>query len=118
MGGTKYEGGTEGPTVASAGSGAPPLALDVRRVVGSGDCHHFHWRCGGCGVFVSVQQNNNNTLDTKPSCKIVQDSTKSTHDMIVLKNSTKIQTMKTYQEKTHRKLQMPKLKIPTPTERN
>ena len=86
----KDEGGVEVPTVVGTVSGAPPLGLEVRRLEGSGGCHNFHQCCGGRGVFVSVQKNNNNTLDTKPNCKIVQDSTKSTHDIIVLENSTKI----------------------------
>ena len=83
------EGGIEGPTVAVAGSGAPPLDLGVRRVARSGGFHHFHWRCLGRGVFLLVQQNNNNTLHTNLSCKVLEDSTNNTYNMIVLQNTTK-----------------------------
>ena len=70
--------------VEGAGLVAPPLALDVRRVAGSGGCHHFHPCCGGCVVFVPVHQNNNNTLHTNPNCEIVQDGTKSIYNIIIL----------------------------------
>ena len=61
------------------GTGLVALSLDlvVWRVAGSGGCRHFHRRCGGHRVFVSVQQNNDNTLHTNPNCKIVQYSTES-----------------------------------------
>ena len=67
--------------------GAPPLALKMRRVAGSSECHHFHRRCGGHRVFFSVQKENKNTLYTDLNCKIVQDSTKITYDVTVLQNT-------------------------------
>ena len=36
------KGGTERPTVVGARLGDPPLSLELQRVMGSGDCHHFH----------------------------------------------------------------------------
>ena len=38
-------GGMEGPTLAGAGTGAPPLALERRRAVGSGGWQQFFWCC-------------------------------------------------------------------------
>ena len=70
-------------------SGAPPLAIAVQRVAGIGGCHHFHWRCRGCGGIVSVQKNNHNILHTNMNCKILQDSKKSAYNIIVLQNTTK-----------------------------
>ena len=45
---------------------------------------------GGSGVFVSVQQNNNNTRHTNPNCKIVQYGKNIMYYMMVLQNSTKV----------------------------
>ena len=59
--------GMEGPTLAGAGLGAPLLSLEVRQAVGSGDYHQFHQCYRGRGVFVSVKQNNHNTLHTNPN---------------------------------------------------
>ena len=77
-------GGMEGPMVLGNGSGAPALPFEVRQVSGSGVYHHFHWCCRGSGVFVSVQKNNPHTLYTNQNCKVVQDSTKISHDIIIL----------------------------------
>ena len=93
------EGRTKVATVAGVILGAAPLALEVRQVTGSGGCHHFRRRCGGHLVSVSVQNNNNNGLHTNLNCKIVQYRTKSRHNMIVLKNITKV----TYNENVPRK---------------
>ena len=80
-----WDGGSmEGPSVAGAGLGVLPLALDVRLAAGRGSCHHFHWCCRGHGLFVSVQKKIHNTLHTNPNHNIVQDSTKSTYNIIVL----------------------------------
>ena len=76
--------GMEVLEVAGTRSGAPKLTLEVLRAIRSGGCHHFHRCCRGCGVFVSVQQNNHNTLYTNPNCNILQDSTNSTNNIIVL----------------------------------
>ena len=62
-------------TVSDSVLGAPPFYLEVRWVTGSGGCHHFHRIFRGGGVFVSVQQNNNNALRTNPKCNIVKDIT-------------------------------------------
>ena len=59
----------ERPTVAIARLGSPLLDLEVRRVAGSGVCHHFHRCCMGSGLFLSVQKNNNITLHTNPNCE-------------------------------------------------
>ena len=40
----RNKGRTKGVTVADTGSGAAPLALEVRQEAESGICHHFHWR--------------------------------------------------------------------------
>ena len=40
-------GGMEGPMLAGTGTGAPPLALEGRQVVGSGGWHQFHRCCKG-----------------------------------------------------------------------
>ena len=39
--------GMEGPTLAGAGTGVPPLALEGRRDVGSGGWNQFCWLCKG-----------------------------------------------------------------------
>ena len=96
---SRDKGKTKGAAVVGARSGAAPLDLEVRRVVGSSCCHQFHWRSGGRRVFVSVQQNNNNALHTNPNCKIVQDITHSMYDMIVLQHTAKV----TYNENVSRK---------------
>ena len=75
------------------------LALEMRQVAGSVGCHHFHRRSGGQYVFVLVEQYNNNTLHTNLKCKIVQDSTKSNYNTILLQNTTKV----TYNETLQRK---------------
>ena len=72
-------------TVAVDVSVSPPLSLEVLRAAGSGGCHQFHWCCWGCRVFVSVKQINHNMLHTN----IVQDSTKSIYNTIVIWNPTK-----------------------------
>ena len=84
--------GIEGPNVAVAGLVAPPLALKVRKVAGSGGCHQLHRQFGGSGVFLSVGENINNMLHTNPNFKIVQDSTNSMYDIIVLQNNTNCRT--------------------------
>ena len=67
-------GGMERLTIEGDGLGAPPLDLEVRQTEGSGGCHNFHWCSRGCGVLVSDQKSNHNTLHKNPSCNIVQDS--------------------------------------------
>ena len=76
--------------------GALPLALDVWRLVGSGFCHRFFQCYGGHEVFVSVHQNNNKKLYTNTNCKIVNDHTNSTHDMITLKIIPKVHKLIKY----------------------
>ena len=56
--------GWDGPTLAGAGTGAPPLALEGRRAVGSVGCRQLLRLYKGRGVFVSEQQNNTNRLQT------------------------------------------------------
>ena len=51
-----------GSATIGAGTGAPPLALEGRRAVGSGVCRQLLRRREGRGVFVSEQQNNTNIL--------------------------------------------------------
>ena len=82
------QGGMEGPTLPGNRSGAPPLSIEVRRVEVSGGCHQFYRCCRGRGLFLSVQQNNHNTLHTNPNCFLVQDSTKSAYDKILLWTTT------------------------------
>ena len=67
-----------------------PLDLEVWWATISGCYHHFHWRFRGRRVFVSVNQNNNNTLHTNPNFKIVQDGKNIMYAMILLKNKTKV----------------------------
>ena len=62
-----YKGGMEGPKVAGAILGVPPLALEVQIVEGNIGCHHFHMCWGGSGVFVSVHKTDNNTMHTNPN---------------------------------------------------
>ena len=40
-------GGMEGLTLAGAGTGALPLALEGQRAMGSGGWHQLHWCCKG-----------------------------------------------------------------------
>ena len=53
------EGGMVEPMLGGAGSGTAPLYIEVLWVTGSGSCHHFHWRCRGQGVFMSLQEQKN-----------------------------------------------------------
>ena len=78
-------GSMEVSPVTAYGLGKPPLVFEVRRVMGSGVWHNFHWCCRGRKLFVSVQQNNNNTLHTNLNCKIEQDITNIVYNVIVLK---------------------------------
>ena len=88
--GKKEKDGTEGTAVEGSRLGSVlPSDLEVRRLEGSGGCHHFHWNCRGKGVFVLVQKNNNITLHTNLSFKIVNYSIKSAYGMMLLKNTTK-----------------------------
>ena len=82
-------GSMEVSPVTAYGLGNPPLVFEVRRVMGSGVWHNFHWCCRGRKLFVSVQQNNNNTLHTNLNCKIEQDITYIVYNVIVLKKSMK-----------------------------
>ena len=45
--GTLVGRGWDGPTVACAVTGAPPLALEGQRAVGSGGWHQLRWCCKG-----------------------------------------------------------------------
>ena len=81
-----------------------PLAHEVEREAGSGDCHHFRQRCRGCRVFVSVRPDNSNMLHTNLNCMIVQDSTKSTYDMNILQDTTKSAYDVDVPRKTRKKL--------------
>ena len=82
---TRQDGGEmQGQMLEGAGSGTPPLAIDVWREAGSVGCHQFYRCCRGGRVFVSVQKNNYNTLHTTPNFNILNDSTKSTYNTIVL----------------------------------
>ena len=45
MGRWWYGGGMEGPTLAGTGTGAPPLALKGRHMVGIGGLHQLCWCC-------------------------------------------------------------------------
>ena len=76
--------GMKGATVADAALVAEPLDFEVRRVSGSGCCHHFHRCCGGRGVFVLVQPDDNNMLHKNPNCKIVQCSTNNMYNRIII----------------------------------
>ena len=58
----------EGPALSDNVLGAPPLALEVRRVAGSDSCQKFHQCCRGRRVFVPVQQDNHNMLHTNLDC--------------------------------------------------
>ena len=49
MGRWWYGGGMEGPALAGAGTGASPLDIEGRRVVGSGSWHQVRWCCKGVG---------------------------------------------------------------------
>ena len=80
--------GMEVPKVEGDRLGAPPLALEVRRVTVIDACHHFHQSCGESGLFVLVQQNNNNTLHTNTECNILQYGTNSTYNIAAIKNTT------------------------------
>ena len=56
-----------GLRVAGDKSGFPLLDIEVRQVAVSGGCHQFHRCYRGCGVFMSVQKSNHNTLHTNPN---------------------------------------------------
>ena len=45
--GTLVGRGWDGPTLAGAGTGAPPLDLEGQRAAGSGGCHQLRWYCKG-----------------------------------------------------------------------
>ena len=82
---TRWDGGgMEVPVLEGARLGVLTLDIDVRRAEQSGGCHQFHRCCRGRGVFVSVHQNNHNTLHKNPNYNIVQNSTKSTYDTILI----------------------------------
>ena len=53
-----------GSATIGAGTGAPPLALEGRRAVGSGVCRQLLRSCERRGVFVSEQNNNTNRMQT------------------------------------------------------
>ena len=105
----------EVPLLSGAGSVARSLDLEVRWVSGSGSCHQFHRCCRGGRVFVSVQP------------KIIIHSTQILAAIYynVVQRVQMIQLycellqtvwkMKTYQERTYRKIITPKLNILIPT---
>ena len=108
-------GGVEGPEVAGSGLGAPSFDIELPRATGSGDCHHFYRCYRGEKVFVSVKQNNHNTLNTNQNCNTVQDSTSSTYNIIVIRGTKKHTNNKNFPRKKSHKLLTSKLKIPTST---
>ena len=63
---------------------APPLSLEVRQVVGSGSCHNFNRCYDGSALFVSVKKKYNNRLHTNKNCRVVQNSTNSAHNIILI----------------------------------
>ena len=106
------------PNLSGSVSVVTPLDLRFQWVSGSGVFHQFHWCCRGWRVFVLVQKNNNTMMHTNLNCKIVQESTKSTYNMISLKNTTKGKNNENLPGKNLQKIAEKKLKIPAPIKRN
>ena len=108
----------KGTIVVSVGSGAPPLDIEVSWVTERSGCNHINCHFRGRGVFVSVQQSNNNMLHTNQNCKKVQYSTKSICNMIILQSTTKGVYNENVPRKNSQKTAEIVIEYPLPTEHN
>ena len=76
--------GTNGMSVLDVRLVAAPFYIEVQWEKLSIGCHCFHWICSSSGLFVPVENNNNNTQQINMSCNIVKYSTKSAYDISIL----------------------------------